>query len=165
MENEFFEKTPVPKAYLTMALPLVTSMIVTMAYNLADTFFISQTGDTDIIAAVSLCGPVFTMLMAFGNIFGQGGSSLISRKLGARDLEGAKRVSAFCFYGALLTGAVLAVLMLALQGPALSLLGRTARPAPTPCPITRRWRRAPPSSSARLSTPTCCGRRVCPRNP
>ena len=123
MENELFEKTPVPKAYLTMALPLVTSMIVTMAYNLADTFFISQTGDTDIIAAVSLCGPVFTMLMAFGNIFGQGGSSLISRKLGARDLEGAKRVSAFCFYGALLTGAVLAVLMLALQGPALSLLG------------------------------------------
>ena len=123
MENELFEKTPVPKAYLKLAVPLVTSMIVTMVYNLADTFFISQTGDTDIIAAVSLCGPVFTMLMAFGNIFGQGGSSLISRKLGAKDLEGAKRVSAFCFYGALLTGAVLAVLMLALQGPALSLLG------------------------------------------
>ena len=123
MENELFEKTPVPKAYLKLAVPLVTSMIVTMVYNLADTFFISQTGDTDIIAAVSLCGPVFTMLMAFGNIFGQGGSSLISRKLGAKDAEGARRASAFCFYGALLVGAALGVLMLLLQGPALSLLG------------------------------------------
>ncbi len=123
MENELFEKTPVPKAFLTMAVPLVTSMIVTMVYNLADTYFISQTGNTDIIAAVTLCGPVFTMLMAFGNIFGQGGSSLISRKLGAKDLNGARRASSFCFYAAILTGVILGVLMMIFQGPALNLLG------------------------------------------
>ena len=46
--------------------------------------------------------------MAFGNIYGQGGSSLISRLLGQDDREGTGRVSSFCFYVALTTGVVLA---------------------------------------------------------
>ncbi len=38
MDNELFENTPVHKAYIRLALPLVFSMIVTMIYNLADTY-------------------------------------------------------------------------------------------------------------------------------
>ena len=72
MDNELFENTPVHKAYIRLALPLVFSMIVTMIYNLADTYFIAATGNTSLVAGVSLCAPVFTLLMAFGNIFGQG---------------------------------------------------------------------------------------------
>ena len=52
---------------------------------------------------MSLCAPVFTALMAFGNIYGQGGSSLLSRMLGKQDWNGVKRVSSFCFYIALTT--------------------------------------------------------------
>ena len=72
---------------------------------------------------MSLCAPVFTALMAFGNIYGQGGSSLISRLLGQKDREGVKRVSSFCFYIALVTGVVLAVLMTVFNRPLLTLLG------------------------------------------
>ena len=123
MENELFENTPVNKAYLKLALPLVMSMIVTMIYNLADTYFIAATGDTNLVAGVSLCAPIFTMLMAFGNIFGQGGTSLISRMLGQKDHAGVRHVSAFCFYAAIICGALVGVIMLVFSGPLLNILG------------------------------------------
>ena len=79
MENEIFQEPKISKAYLRLSLPLVFSMVVTLIYNLADTYFVAQTNDTNIVAGVSLGMPVFTLLMALGNIFGQGGTSLISR--------------------------------------------------------------------------------------
>ena len=79
MENEIFNEPRVSKAYIRLSVPLVLSMVVTLIYNLADTFFVAQTNDTNIVAGVSLGAPLFTLLMAVGNIFGQGGSSLISR--------------------------------------------------------------------------------------
>ena len=111
--DTIFDTKHLYRTYFKMALPVVLGLVVTLIYNLADTFFIAQTKDTALIAGVSVCSPVFTTLMAFGNIYGQGGSSLISRLLGQNDLEGTKRVSSFCFYIAIATGVVLAILMMA----------------------------------------------------
>ena len=121
--DTIFDTRHLYRTYFKMALPVVLGLVVTLIYNLADTFFIAQTNDTALIAGVSVCSPVFTTLMAFGNIYGQGGSSLISRLLGQNDLDGTKRVSAFCFYIAIATGVVLAVLMMAFRAPLLALLG------------------------------------------
>ena len=44
MDNKVFESYPVPKAVATLALPTVLSMLVTIFYNMADTFFVGQTG-------------------------------------------------------------------------------------------------------------------------
>ena len=129
-EQQVFDLDNLPRTYFKQALPVVLGMVVTLIYNLADTFFIAQTGDTALVAGVSLCGPVFTALMAFGNIYGQGGSSLISRLLGRQDADGVRRVSAFCFYVAILTGFVLAVPMLLFRGPLLSLIGADAGTLP-----------------------------------
>ena len=118
------------RTYFKMTLPSVLGMVVTLIYNLADTYFIAQTNDTAMIAGVSVCAPVFTALMAFGNIYGQGGSSLISRLLGQNDREGTERVSSFCFYISIATGAVLAVLMLLFRAPMLRLLGASAEAYP-----------------------------------
>ena len=41
MENEIFEKAPVPKAFFTMALPVVFSMVISLVYNMVDTYFIA----------------------------------------------------------------------------------------------------------------------------
>ena len=128
--DSLFDTRHLYRSYFKMALPVVLGMVVTLVYNLADTFFIAQTNDTDLIAGVSLCAPVFTALMAFGNIYGQGGSSLISRLLGKQDGEGAKRVSSFCFYIALATGIVLAVVLTAFNRPVLTLLGADADTLP-----------------------------------
>ena len=121
--DSFFDTKHLYRSYFKMTFPVVLGLVVTLVYNLADTFFIAQTSDTNLIAGVSLCAPVFTALMAFGNICGQGGSSLISRLLGQQDEEGVKRVSSFCFYIALATGVVLAVLMTVFNRPLLTLLG------------------------------------------
>ena len=43
-EKELFETIPVPRAVATLAVPTVISQIVTMIYNLADTFFVGQIG-------------------------------------------------------------------------------------------------------------------------
>lgn len=128
--DSFFDTKHLYRSYFKMAFPVVLGLVVTLVYNLADTFFIAQTNDTNLIAGVSLCAPVFTALMAFGNIYGQGGSSLLSRLLGQQDEEGVKRVSSFCFYIALATGVVLAALMTAFSQPLLTLLGADADTMP-----------------------------------
>jgi len=123
MSDELFEKAPVGRAYFKMALPVVFSMVVSLVYNMVDTFFIARTQNTSLVAGVSLCAPIFTMMIALGDIFGLGGSSVISRLFGeGRDEEG-RRVSGFCFYAAILCGVVVAALMLLFQGPVLTLLG------------------------------------------
>ena len=127
MENRgLFDTDRLIPTYFKLSLPVVFSMVITLVYNLADTYFIARTNDAMIVAGVSLCAPLFTMLMAIGNIYGQGGSSLISRLLGSRDGDSVGRVSSFCFYLSILTGAVLAIAMLLLRRPVLNLLGTSA---------------------------------------
>ncbi len=116
--------------YFRLSLPVVMGSIVTIVYNLADTYFIAQTGNALLIAGVSVCAPIFMILMAFGNIFGQGGSSLLSRLLGQKRKEDAGRVSAFCFWIAIAVGAVVGGLLLLLRGPFLALLGSSADTLP-----------------------------------
>lgn len=125
--ESFFDTNHLYRSYFKMAFPVVLGLAVTLIYNLADTFFIAQTNDTNLIAGVSFCAPVFTTLMAFGNVYGQGSSSLISRMLGQNDTDGIARVSSFSFYVAMATGVVLAVAMTLFRSPLLMLLGANAK--------------------------------------
>lgn len=123
MEQELFARAPIHRAYFKLALPVVMSMLVSLVYNMVDTWFIAQTQDTALVAGVSLCAPLFTLMVAMGDIFGLGGSSLVSRLLGQGQQDRVKHVSAFCCYGAILWGVLVTILMLLLQGPILGLLG------------------------------------------
>ncbi len=102
MKNVLFEKTPVPKAYMKLALPVVFSMMVSLIYNMVDTYFIALTGVQELVAGVSLVVPVFTLMIAFGDIFGLGGSSLISRLFGEKKIGRGKKESVRFAYGELL---------------------------------------------------------------
>ena len=126
MNQALFSENKVSKTYIHMALPLVFSLVVTLIYNLADTFFVAQTNNTNLVAGVSLGTPLFTLLMALGNIFGQGGSSLISRMLGQQDHENVQHVSAFCFYVTIFIGIVIAAVMLVFRNPILYVIGANA---------------------------------------
>lgn len=121
---------PLIPTWFRLSLPVVLGSIVTIVYNLADTYFIAQTGNALLIAGVSVCAPVFMILMAFGNIFGQGGSSLISRLMGRKRPEDVKRVSAFCFWIALAVGASLGILLFLIRDPFLFLLGASTDTLP-----------------------------------
>ena len=121
---------PLVPTWFRLCLPVVLGSIITIVYSLADTYFIAQTGNALLVAGVSVCAPVFTILMAFGNIYGQGGSSLISRLLGQKRPEEVRRVSAFCFWIALATGAAVGILLLLVRDPFLRLLGSSADTLP-----------------------------------
>ncbi|MCF0106154.1 MAG: MATE family efflux transporter [Holdemanella sp.] len=124
MEN-IFDLNNIKKTYLKLAFPVVLGMVVGLVYNLTDTFFIAKTNDMALVAGISLCGPLFTALMAFGNIYAQGGSSLISRLLGEKDENGSRRVSSFCFYIAILTGIIIGLILIVFSNPILTLIGAT----------------------------------------
>ena len=99
-----FRDAPVPKAVFSNIIPSVISMIMVLFYNLADTIFIGQTEDALMVTAVSLATPVFLLFMAIGMLFGIGGTSFISRRLGEGDYQTAKRTSSFCFWGGISIG-------------------------------------------------------------
>ena len=70
-ENDLMSSMKISKAVAKMAIPSVISSLVTVVYNMADTFFVGQTGDPLQVAAVSLTNPIFILFMAFANMFGK----------------------------------------------------------------------------------------------
>ncbi len=122
---ELFENAPVPKAVLTFAVPTILSMIVSVLYNMVDSFFVGLIGDPSQFAAVNVATPVFLFLMAAGNIFGMGGSSFLSRALGEKKFERVKSTSAFCFYAGIVVGIVGGAILLFFMSPILRAVGTT----------------------------------------
>ena len=121
--NDLFEKVPISKAYFKLSLPVVLSMVISLVYNMVDTFFVAQTQNTNLVAGVSLCAPIFTLMIALGDIFSIGGSSVISRLFGQKQDEEGKNVSDFCFYGAIVCGILVSLIMMIARKPILTILG------------------------------------------
>ena len=121
--TEIFRDAPVPKAVLSNVIPSIISMIMVLVYNLADTFFIGQTKDALMVAAVSIATPAFLLFMAVGMLFGIGGTSLISRMLGEGRHERAKNASSFCFWTGLIIGIVSMILIMIFARPVCRMIG------------------------------------------
>lgn len=130
MENnknlEVFSSMPVPKAVMKNALPAMAAMLMLLIYNLADTFFIGQTHNALLVAAVSLATPVYLIFMSIGTLFGIGGTSVISRALGEGKKEKARKSCAFCFWGCVFVGILLVAFILIFIDPILNLIGASA---------------------------------------
>ena len=124
--TELFERTPVPKAVLILSIPTVISSLVTMIYNLVDTYFVGMLNDPVQNAAVTLAYPLILALNAFNNLFGVGSSSMMSRALGIHDPETARGSSAFGFYCAVFFGLLYSLLVGVFMTPLLGLLGAEA---------------------------------------
>lgn len=122
-ENELMARMKVSKAVATMAIPSVISSLVTVVYNMADTFFVGQTGDPLQVAAVSLTNPIFILFMAVANMFGMGGSAVASMALGEQNQKRMKQVSAFITYASLAVGILFALVLVGFMQPILSIFG------------------------------------------
>ncbi len=121
--ENIFVNISVPKAVLKNTLPAMAAMLMVLVYNLADTFFIGRTHSDILVAAVSLATPVFLIFMAFGTVFGIGGTSVISRALGRGEPEYAKKVCSFCMWSCVVVGAVLSAVFLIFMDGILKLIG------------------------------------------
>lgn len=121
--KQVFESYSIPKAVATMAVPSMLGMLINIVYNLADTFFVGQTGDSNQVAAVSVSMPLFLIFIAVGNLFGVGGCAFISRSLGEGRQDRVKKISSFCIYTSILIGIVLGVLFMVFKTPLLYMVG------------------------------------------
>lgn len=121
--KQVFDSYSIPKAVATMAVPSMLGMLINIVYNLADTFFVGQTGDSNQVAAVSVSMPLFLIFIAVGNLFGVGGCAFISRSLGEGRQDRVKKISSFCIYTSILLGIVLGVLFMVFKTPLLYMVG------------------------------------------
>lgn len=117
-------ETPISKLVSSLAAPTVISMMVTMIYNAADTFFVSKI-NVSASGATSIVFTLMGVIQACGFTFGHGAGSNISRQLGAKDFEEAKKYSSTAFFLALITGALIGVFGLIFLTPFMKLLGST----------------------------------------
>lgn len=108
---------------MKLAVPTIIGCLVTMLYNLADTYFVGMLNDPIQNAAVTLSAPVLLAFNAVNNLFGVGASSMMSRALGRKDFDTARKSSAFGFYSALFSGILFSVLCTVLKAPLMLLLG------------------------------------------
>ena len=121
--KELFESIPVKKAVITMAIPTVLSQLVHVLYNMADTFFIGQLNDPAQVAAATLSMPPFLFLTGIANLFGIGGASLISRRLGQKRPESARRCAAFSIWGGFVVALAYGLVILLFRDRLLPLIG------------------------------------------
>ena len=134
--KELFETMPVAKALTKMAIPTIISQLITMIYNLADTYFIGRTNNPYMVAAASLSYVLFFILTALSNLFGVGGGSQISRLLGQKRYEEAKKVCSFSFYGTICVSLLYSLSCLVFMDPLLRLLGATDNTIAYSCQYT-----------------------------
>lgn len=121
--RDIFEKLPVPKAVMKMALPTILGQLTVLLYNIADTFFIGRTNNPCMVAGASLLLPVYNLCVAVSNLTGQGGGTVISRMLGRGETEKAGQVSAFSFWTAIGMALLISILTAVFRIPLLRFLG------------------------------------------
>ncbi len=122
-QTRIFRDMPVPAALGKMILPAVVSQLIVLIYNMADTFFVGQTGDPYMVASTSLILPVFNITLCLAGLSGVGGGSLISRLLGQSREEEARRVSVFSLWLGVFIAVVFALGTALFMDPLLGLLG------------------------------------------
>ncbi|WP_244900160.1 MATE family efflux transporter [Sediminihabitans luteus] len=110
---------------------MAAAMIVGALYNVINAGFVGSQHDTALLAAITLGTPLLGLVMGVGGMFGVGGGALVSRLLGESEQDpsraaGIRGVTSTSFWGAVATGAALALGGLLLLDPLVSLLGADA---------------------------------------
>lgn len=121
--HELFETMHVGRAVLTMSIPMVISQAITVIYNVADTFFIGQMNDPDQVAAVTVSLPLFYFLTALTNLFGVGGSGMVSRFLGSGKRDQARKCASFCIWSAVILSFIYSILVFFVRPILLPMIG------------------------------------------
>ena len=86
MNQRFMREKPILPLLLSMALPMVVSMLVNSLYNIIDSLFVAKIGE-DAITALSLVYPVQNLINALAIGFGVGINAVISYHLGAGEID------------------------------------------------------------------------------
>ena len=108
MNEAFMKERPVLPLLLTMALPMVLSMLVNSLYNIVDSLFVAQISE-DAMTALSLVYPIQNLINAVGIGFGVGINAVIAFHLGAGEQDKADMAATQGLVFSLVHAAVLTV--------------------------------------------------------
>lgn len=122
-------KTPVEKLIILLSIPTIISMLVTNIYNLVDTAFVGKLGNSA-SGAVGIVFGFMAILQAIGFLFGQGAGSIISRKLGSKDIEAASQVASTGFFTAFVLAVIVSAVSFVFLDSIIIFLGSTSTIAP-----------------------------------
>ena len=120
---ELFERMPIPRAVAQLSIPMIIGSLVSIIYNLADTFFVGMLNDPIQNAGVTLAAPVMLAFNAVNNLFGVGASSMMSRAMGRKDYETVYKSSSFAFWCSVISGILFSLVCTVFKTPLLQLLG------------------------------------------
>ncbi|WP_304943969.1 MATE family efflux transporter [Vallitalea guaymasensis] len=112
----------VSKVITKLAIPAIIGMLVNAVYNFVDTMFVSWIG-TNAMSAAQVGFPVFMVLVAFGQLFGIGGSSYTSRLLGENNKKEASKTITVVYITTILTGVILGICGLVFLEPLVNMFG------------------------------------------
>ena len=104
-------QAPIWKLLVRFSGPAIVSMVVGASYNIADAIFIGRLGP-EALGALTITFPLMLIFMAIGMGTGVGAASVISRRLGAGDQEGANRVAGISIALTVLIGALITLVCL-----------------------------------------------------
>ncbi len=121
---ELLGNAPISKALLAMGIPTMLGMLINALYNLADAYFVSGLGESQ-MGAISIVYPLGQVVVGLGLLFGNGAASYISRLLGQGKNEQANKVASTSLYCSLSTGTLLILFCFVFLRPILTLLGAT----------------------------------------
>lgn len=103
---EIMTTTPIPRLVCSLAAPTMVSMMISAAYNLADTYFVSQLG-TSAAGAVGIVFSLMAIIQAVGFTLGMGSGGVASRFLGEKKNTQAGQTVSTAFFTAIVMGAII----------------------------------------------------------
>ena len=120
-----FDALPIRQAVFRQTFPAIASQMITLIYNLADTYFVGMLNQPSQTAAITVVYSSFLMLTAISNLFGVGGASALARALGRKAPDEARRIASISFWFGLFSGALFCLLFWCFRQPILVLCGAT----------------------------------------
>ena len=121
---ELLGKAPIPKALVSLGIPIMIGMLINALYNLVDAYFVGGLGESP-MGAISIVFPLGQVVVGLGLMFGNGAASYLSRLLGSGDKKTANIVASTALYSSVLIGAVLIIFATIFLKPILTFLGAT----------------------------------------
>ncbi|MDD6196080.1 MATE family efflux transporter [[Clostridium] aminophilum] len=127
-----FSKGSMAKSILSLAIPMTLAQLVNILYNVVDRVYIGLLPEdaTLSLTGLGLCLPIISLVGAFANLFGMGGSPLSSIERGRGNNEKAEKIMGNSFGMLLGTGLLLTVILFLAHRPMLYLLGASDQTFP-----------------------------------
>lgn len=120
-----FSKGNISSNIIKLALPMTLAQLINILYNVVDRMYIGRIPDASSLAltGVGVTFPIITIIMAFANLFGMGGSPLCSIERGKGNNEKAEKIMGNSFAMLILTGIIITIICLIIKKPLLYMFG------------------------------------------